>query len=249
MLKHVEITNKHGKTLRGYLDYPENFNGLLVIMYHGFTGNKTEHGGHFRDFSRLLSKHDIGSIRVDYSGNGESDGTFKDFTYDTLLSDANIILDYSKTLDNVNKICLLGFSMGGHVASYIASERSEEVDNLLLWSPSGNMLEVIKNIYEKYPKLENGNADFPNFEISKEMYESASKYKMYDRLDRFNKDVYIVHGKKDKAVDYLYGIKYQESFPNSKIYLIETAGHGYDNREDKKELFTQSLDFLKRLIK
>ena len=41
MIKHVELTNRNGKVLRGYMDMPENFNGELIIFYHGFTGNKT----------------------------------------------------------------------------------------------------------------------------------------------------------------------------------------------------------------
>ena len=47
MVKHIELINKQGMTLRGYLDYPDNFNGEIVVMYHGFTGNKTEHAKHF----------------------------------------------------------------------------------------------------------------------------------------------------------------------------------------------------------
>ena len=87
MIKNIEITNKEGKTLRGFLTMPENFSGDLVVMYHGFTGNKTEPAGHFRSLSRLLLVENMGSIRMDFSGNGESDGEFKDFTFDTLIAE------------------------------------------------------------------------------------------------------------------------------------------------------------------
>lgn len=245
MLRHVEITNKLGKILRGYLTYPDSFNGLIVIMYHGFTGNKTEHGGHFRDFSRLLAENNIASLRMDFYGNGESDGTFKDFTFDTMFSDANLIIDYARKIDGVKNISLLGFSMGGAVASYVAINRCDVIDNIILWSPAGNIVELIKNIYEKSPKLENGNADYPNFEISKEMDDSVSKYTMYENLERFTGRVLVIHGRKDLAVNYIYGIRYSVSFPNSFLHIIDTAGHGYDKREEKIELFNKSLDFLK----
>lgn len=245
MLKHVEIYNEWGKCLRGYLTIPDHFDGLIVIMFHGFTGNKTEHGGLFRDFSRLLEEHNIASLRMDFSGNGESDGSFKDFTFDTMMAEANMLIDYVKSLQEVKKISLLGFSMGGAIASYIATQRYREIDKLLLWSPAGNIKEIIKNKFEKSPKLDNGNADLGNFELSKEMYESINKYNMYDSLGLFSKPVFIVHGKKDIAVNYHYGIKYQEGFPNAKIHLIETAGHGYDRRTEKIELLKESLDFLK----
>ena len=53
MMKHVEIVNKDGKVLRGYYSDPENFNGDVVVCFHGFTGNKTEHACHFRNIARL----------------------------------------------------------------------------------------------------------------------------------------------------------------------------------------------------
>ena len=105
MLKHIEITNKEGRILRGYLTLPEQFNGDLVLMYHGFTGNKTEHAGHFRNLSRLLAAEKIASLRMDFSGNGESDGEFSDFTFDTLIAEANLMLDYAKTISDVKGSC------------------------------------------------------------------------------------------------------------------------------------------------
>lgn len=245
MLKHIEIITRENKVLRGYLTMPKPFNGLIVLMYHGFTGNKTEHGGHFRDFARLLETNNIASLRMDFSGNGESDGDFMEFTFDTLTNEANLLLDYVLKIEGVKEVSLLGYSMGGAVAAMVASERSQEVDKLILWSPAGNILDIIRNVYEKSPKLENGNADYGNFELSKEMYESVLKYKMYDRLDRFNKKVLIVHGKKDLAVNPMYGEKYNNEFSDSKIHFIDTAGHGYDRREEKLELFNESLKYLK----
>lgn len=246
MIKHIEVTNRFGETLRGYLTIPENFSGLLVLMYHGFTGNKTEHGGLFRDFSRLLEINQIASLRMDFSGNGESDGSFPDFTFDSLFEEAYLLLNVAKRINGVKKVSLLGFSMGGAVASIISSKHGDEINSLLLWSPAGNIIEKIRSLFENSPKLENGNANIPNFELSKAMYESLQKYKTYDNLALFQKEVFIVHGKKDIAVNIEYGIKYQTAFPNAKIHIIESAGHGYDRKEEKEELFNKSLDFLKR---
>lgn len=245
MIRHYEIINRDGRTLRGYLTVPEEFSGKIVVMYHGFTGNKTEHGGLFRDFSRLLSENHFGSLRMDYAGNGESDGCFCDFTFDTLMSDANLMLDAAKIVSGVTGIILMGYSMGGAVAALIGANRSDEVDKILLWSPAGNINEVIRNAFEKSEKLENGNADYPNFEISQQLVESASRYTMYDHLERFTKKVLIIHGRKDPAVSYLYGVRYSVGFPDSHLYLLDNAGHGYDRRTDKAELFVKSLEFLK----
>lgn len=245
MLKHIELKNKDGKTLRGYLNFPVDCNGILVLMYHGFTGNKTEHGGHFRDFARLLANNNIASLRMDFSGNGESDGSFPDFTFDTMISEAHLLLDYCLQLEGVKEVVLLGFSMGGAIAAYIASKRPQDVSKLLLWSPAGNIVDLIKRRFENNKKLENGNVDLGNFELSKEMYASLDNYDLHSDLDNYKKLVYIIHGKKDLAVDYSIGEDYARRFSNSKIRIIESAGHGYDRREEKQELLNESLKFLK----
>ncbi len=245
MMKHIEIVNKEGRILRGYLTLPEDFNGDLVLMYHGFTGNKTEHACHFRNLSRLLVEEKIASLRMDFSGNGESDGEFKDFTFDTLMAEANLILDYAKTVPDVKRVILLGFSMGGAVAAMIAAKRYQEIDKMVLWSPAGTILEKIKKAFENGTKLENGNVMMGTFELSKEMVESVNRYDTYQGIENFKKPVLIIHGRKDLAVNYLVSATYSVRFFNSHLFYINEAGHGYDNLADRNELYQRTLEFLK----
>ncbi len=245
MLKHIEITNKEGRILRGYLTLPEEFNGDLVLMYHGFTGNKTEHAGHFRNLSRLLAAEKIASLRMDFSGNGESDGEFSDFTFDTLIAEANLMLDYAKTISDVKRVMLLGFSMGGAVAAMVAAKRYQEIDKMVLWSPAGNILEKIKKAFESGIKLENGNVMMGTFELSKAMVESVNRYDVYQGIENFKKPVLIIHGRKDLAVNYLISAIYSVRFFNSHLFYLNEAGHGYDSLADRKELYQRTLEFLK----
>ena len=245
MLKHIEITNKEGRILRGYLTLPEEFNGDLVLMYHGFTGNKTEHAGHFRNLSRLLAAEKIASLRMDFSGNGESDGEFSDFTFDTLIAEANLMLDYAKTISDVKRVMLLGFSMGGAVAAMVAAKRYQEIDKMVLWSPAGNILEKIKKAFESGNKLENGNVMMGTFELSKAMVESVNRYDVYQGIENFKKPVLIIHGRKDLAVNYLISAIYSVRFFNSHLFYLNEAGHGYDSLTDREELYQRTLEFLK----
>ena len=106
MVEHVEIVNKDGRVLRGYLHIPMNFRGDVVVFFHGFTGNKTEHDGHFRNMARHLEYYGIASLRMDFSGNGESDGEFYDFTYDTMLPEALQMVEYAKSVDGFKRLIL-----------------------------------------------------------------------------------------------------------------------------------------------
>ncbi len=245
MVKHIEIVNKDGKTLRGYYDEPVNFNGDVVVMFHGFTGNKTEHACHFRNMSRILSENGIGSLRLDFSGNGESDGDFNDFTYDTALAEALQIVEYAEKLEGFKRLILLGFSMGGAFAAQIASMIKTRCHKLVLWSPAGNIDVLIRNCFEKSPKLENGNAQYGNFELSKEMYESCNRWHPFENLGDYENKVLIIHGRSDQSVPCLYSARYAVSFKNSHLYYIDGARHGYDAIEHREKLYNLTLEFLK----
>ena len=244
-MKHIEIKSYAGKILRGYLHLPAINTGNIVIMFHGFTGNKTEHGGHFRDLSRLLEINNIASLRMDFSGNGESDGTFRDFTFSSMTSEANQLLDYVQGLAGIKNIILLGYSMGGALAAWLAGKRVNEISKLVLWSPAGNINEMIKHKYEVTPKLSNGDADCGSYPLSMEMYKSLADYNLLENVNNFNKPVYIIHGKKDMAVNYEVSLKYEKLYPNAVLHLIDSAGHGYDRSGEKDELLKKTYDFVR----
>lgn len=244
MIKHVELTNRNGKVLRGYMDMPENFNGELVIFYHGFTGNKTEHAKHFLNFSRIISKYGYASLRMDFSGNGESDGDFPDFTMDTMMQEAEEMIESSFKIPGVKKLSLLGFSMGGGVACYMSGKYGNKISKLILWSPAHNINDIIKRRFESAPKLENGNAKHGTFEISVDMYESLYKYNPLENVSKFTNPVMIIQGKKDLSVEYMNSVRLSVLYPNCRLHINPTAGHGYDDFAERDDLYKQSLNFL-----
>lgn len=247
MIKHVELVNNFGKTLRGYLDCPDNFNGELIVMFHGFTGNKSEHAYHFRNISRILSTNGFASLRLDFSGNGESDGEFKEFTFNTMLDEAKQIIDYAFNLPNVKEVSLLGFSMGGGISTIMAQIYGNKISKLILWSPAGNILEHIKKYFENGIELENGNKIISNyFELSKEMYESVCnpKYHPMADLSHYTNPVLLVHGRDDLAVNYLISMQYAVKFYNSLVHIIDGCGHGYDKISHRDELYKKTIEFV-----
>lgn len=244
MIKHVEIVNKNGNILRGYLDMPNDFNGDVVVMFHGFTGNKTEHAKHFLNFSRIISKYGFASLRMDFYGNGESDGEFSDFTMDTLMSDAEIIINSAFNIPNVKKVTLLGFSMGGGVSTYMSQKFGNKISKIILWSAAININDIISRAFEKSPKLGNGNAQYGTFEISQAMNDSLYKYNPIADISKFTNPVLLVHGKCDKSVDYMNSFRTTELYYNSRLHIVPTAGHGYDAVSERDDLYKTSLEFL-----
>ena len=242
MTKHVEIENIKGFNLRGYLELPENAK-KIVVMYHGFTGNKTEHNGHFRNLARLLAKVGVASIRMDYHGNGESDGEFSDFTFLDAVDDAKRILEYAHNVEGIEEVAILGFSFGGGLAGLIAND--ENCDQLVLISAAANMPQLTLNKYEGWRKLENGNVYFNGFELSKDFGNGLIGRNMYENTSKLTKPVLVIQARNDQAVPYLYGVKYAVSYKNSRLHIVKDAGHGYDSLENATELYEKVVEFLK----
>ncbi|HHU55196.1 MAG TPA: alpha/beta hydrolase [Acholeplasmataceae bacterium] len=240
MIKHVEIINKKGKVLRGYLDHPEGAE-KIVVMFHGYTGNKTEHNGHFRSLSRDLSAEKIASLRMDYSCNGESDGEFSEFLFNDALDDALLMLDYA--FSKFQNVIVLGFSMGGLIATLLCNKRP--ISKLLLWSPASDLYTKLRKRFDEANKLDDGSMYIPGFIITESLVESMKGYDPFKEAEKFTNPVMIIHGREDLAVNYLTSVKYGSYFQNANLHLIDKCGHGYDRYHEKVELFSKSLNFIK----
>ncbi|MFA6890028.1 MAG: alpha/beta fold hydrolase [Bacilli bacterium] len=242
MIQHTEIINKHNRALRGYLTLP-NEATRIVVMFHGYTGNKTEHNGYFRTMSRLLNQEGIASLRMDYSCNGESDGEFYEFSYREAIEDAKLMLHTASEIPGIKTVSLLGFSMGGAIAALVCNEIS--IDRLLLWSPAGSMYQKMKERFDATPKMDNGHVFSAGFELAGSLVDSMANIDPFQECGLFQKPVLIIHGRDDKAVPYLTGVTYAVKFPNSLLHIVSGSGHGYDEESSKIELLEKSITFLK----
>lgn len=220
MKTYVELT-VNSEIMRGY-HYQTN-SDKLVVMFHGFTGNKTESGYMFRKLSDRLVKENIDSIRFDYLGSGESDGLFSEMTLDHLITQAKTVLEYSNS-HNYKEIIILGFSMGGALALNLL----QGANKAILISPAISFF--AKQDKNNYPVLENGNYDLNGYELNKNLFDSFD-IDYFTLAAQYNNPVLIIQGEKDLAVDPKGSIKLQSSFKNAEILMIKDASHVYQNRE------------------
>ncbi|GAA0327481.1 alpha/beta hydrolase [Bacillus carboniphilus] len=240
-----------GLTLRGIAHKPEirgKSHFPVVILFHGFTGNKLESNLMFVQFARELNKHGIGAVRFDFSGSGESDGYFADMTFSKEVCEGEHILAFTETLDwvDTNQIMLNGFSMGGAVAALVAGKSPNKIKKLCLWSPAGNMNEKAELYFSQFRQLPNGNVDIGGFELGRGFLEDLKGRNLYEGITSYQNQVIIIHGGDDQVVPPLIGEKYLEAYKENdvKFHVIEGANHTYAAVGWKAELFKRSIDFL-----
>ncbi|MFP4478070.1 MAG: alpha/beta hydrolase [Candidatus Izemoplasmatales bacterium] len=224
--------------MRGISNTGEN--DECVIMFHGFTGNKSETNRIFYKIDNLLEKNNISSIRFDWYGHGESDLDLSILTMNLLLKQASQIIEDAKK--RFKKIYLLGFSMGGAIAINMLHFLPEK---LILISPATNMVELIKNMFDVRDKIEGGFIDLNGSKLNRKFLESCKILEYKEKLSAYDKPVLLIHGTCDMAVPISYSCDLKTYIKVGKFLEVEGADHGYSKIEFMNSVFSSILDFLK----
>ena len=118
------------KNPRGDISYSgwdsKNESKDLIVLIHGTGAHKKwwdPIAPHFRDCSNIVA--------IDLPGMGDSSFrdsyAIKDFG-ECIVS----VIEKEKTKKNITNIFIIGHSLGGHVAGYIASERKDLINNIII---------------------------------------------------------------------------------------------------------------------
>lgn len=107
----------------------------LVVLCHGFTGNRGG-DGHFAPLAQDLAAQGIASVRLDLPGCGDSAEPYTAYTLANMAADVDSVIEYMRTTYGVGKAALVGHSMGGRLASLYPQRGQYDVAALVLWSPA-----------------------------------------------------------------------------------------------------------------
>jgi dienelactone hydrolase len=137
-----------GQKVVGTLNLPDGVEKPpVVLLLHGFTGSRDELAipavkeGVFRRAARMWAGRGIASLRIDFRGNGDSEGAFADMTLGGQVKDALAALDFLAAEGEVDKdrMALVGWSMGGAVGAAVAGRTTHRLTSVSLWAPGTNM--------------------------------------------------------------------------------------------------------------
>ena len=109
-----------------------------VLMLHGFTGQRLEPHRLFLLLSRQFAEAGIASLRFDFRGSGESEGTFDQMTVAREVEDVVAAYHVLKSRPEVDgsRLGLMGLSMGGMVSALSVAQPGLEFKALSLWAPA-----------------------------------------------------------------------------------------------------------------
>ncbi|XP_004507941.1 uncharacterized protein [Cicer arietinum] len=242
------IPNKHGEKLVGILH--DSGNKEIVILCHGFRSSKESNT--IVNLAAALEKAGISSFRFDFSGNGESDGSFQ---YGHYWREADDLYAVTQHFHESNRLvtAILGHSKGGGVVLLYASKYHDVKAVVNLSGRYDLKAGVEERLGQDYMERirEDGFID-----VKRPGSSSEYRVTLESLLDRLNTNMHeaclqidkecrvlTVHGSSDTVISVEDASEFAKIIPNHRLHIIEGADHSYTNHQD--ELASQVVNFIK----
>ena len=200
----VEFLNARGKRLRGMIHRPAGTRGGApgVIFFHGFTGDRMESHWLFIKCARALASEGIASLRFDFYGSGESEGSFHEATLQSEIADARAAVRFMQRQKGIDagRLGLCGLSLGGCVAACVAPASGAKA--LVLWSAVAHpaILQQLSKKLGKPAPNHPGDFEYDARRISARFLKDVAKVDPLAAIRRFKKPTQIIHPGKDGTV-------------------------------------------------
>ncbi|CAJ2638022.1 unnamed protein product [Trifolium pratense] len=245
----IIIPNKNGEKLVGIL-HQSGTTTDVVILSHGFHSSKDTKL--ILNLADALEKAQISSFRFDFSGNGESEGSFQNGKYWTQVDDLRSVIQHFRESNRVIR-AIVGHSKGGVIVLLYASKYHDvkTVVNLsgrydlkagIEQSLGKNYLERIRK--EGFIDVKTRSGSF-SYRVTEESLMEVLGTNLDQICSRIDKEcrVLTIHGSSDKINSVQHAHKFDKIIPNHKLHIIEGADHPYNNHQD--ELSSIVVSFIK----
>ena len=236
--------------------YPKDFNPEtdscpMVILMHGIFSCKDYPP--MPGIAKALAGEGIASVAIDFGGHGKSQGKKINMTIEKELQEAQAVWDYVRGLPGISGISLLGHSQGGVIASMLAGRlaaKGESPESVILMAPGSVIKDACQAGHFFSNDFDPKNPPeyikcFGFYKVGREYMLSSQEFDIYGTSAQFEGPVCIIHGTEDGIVPLWCSEKYDSTYANSTLHLIEGENHLMVSH--LKETNRIILDFLKSL--
>lgn len=228
-----------GNIMRGFHDNASS--DTVAIITHGIGGNKLGHKFIFKQFADYCVYNNISVLRYDFVGTGESDGLFEDTRHSDQVNQVKKIIDYAEQLGYKN-IVLCSTTIGCY-SVWHAGKDDSRINAFVNWNSIFN--------YDRYEQGHRSRASEDGSIQMKGIYTKPSYVEDLSILDRkvpqHDVPVLILQGELDGECEFNdardtcaeYGWNYK---------VIENGNHLWEGIEVRKNLFSETVNFIKDII-
>lgn len=251
-----EIKKGNNIILRGVLNAPDDFDEVkkypTVIYFHGFADDRN--GLQFMNIqnSKFLTTNDYIVFRFDFSGCGESDGSFFDINLTREIEEAKLIHDFVTNFDFVDKdnIFWKGHSMGGAVAIVASSYKKPKA--MSLFSPAADfskeensLIDSIMNAFKSSYIKKDGD-DVGGLKVGETFINDVLTYDLYEEAKKYNGPVEIIRGDEDDIISKESNLKLRDSFKDATYMEVEGTDHTFSDFDQRLESFKLMHEFFEK---
>ncbi|KAI5415189.1 hypothetical protein KIW84_040586 [Lathyrus oleraceus] len=244
----VIIPNKYGNKLVGILH--EAGTKEIVILCHGLRASKEDII--MTQLAAALENAGISSFRFDFTGNGESEGSFEFGIYWREVDDIHSVVQHFHEA-NRRVLAIIGHSKGASAVLLYASKYHDVktvanlsgrydlktgLENLL----GKNFLERIRKEGFIELKTKSGSVDY---RITEESLKDRLNINMQETCLHIGKECRFltIHGDADTIIPVGDAFEFAKILPNHKLHIVEGADHVYTDH--LAELASIVVDFMK----
>ena len=246
--KKVLIQSKSGSPLHSvlYLHGDDSIKESIVIMCHGFTGDKYE-WGRFPEMAKRCNQEGYDGLIFDFSGSGENER--EPITIAKQFLDLESVYKWVKS-EGYNKTAVLGLSLGGLTT---LGANLSDVDAYVFWAPV-TFLHTTNDQASWFKDISNGPVEIPTsgesgpIVIDMSFVIEFGKFRVKSALKNLNKPTLIVQGTMDESVPHELTRKAFKVIPENKrneLVEIEGAGHDFEGEHLEKFINT-TIQWLKK---
>jgi len=198
----VSFKNLDGVSLSGRLDFPIGTKPkAYVIFAHCFTCSKNLKS--VDRISRAFTQAGMALLRFDFTGLGQSDGSFADTNFSSNLSDLQSAYDFLSENYEAPQI-LVGHSLGGAAVLHVASsmDRVKAVATIGAPATPEHVTHLLKNGRESLEKEGEAEVNIGgrSFKMKKQFLDDLEKRESRGVIKQLNRALLIIHSPQDQIV-------------------------------------------------
>jgi pimeloyl-ACP methyl ester carboxylesterase len=227
--------------------------GKVVILCHGFTGHRIEGRRLFVRLARRLVESGLAVCTFDYRGNGESTGEFEAMSVTSLLEDANAAVEFlqKQTGPAPLRLGVLGYSMGGLVASYLARDRPGAIQAVVLWAAVACSSKVLRGFLGCSVPEALQRYEFPverdGWRLGRRFLEELDETCSSKALADARVPTLVLHAQDDKTVSVDNATEFRLNLKSAgvehEVEILRRGGHGFIVQHIEENLFEKTTAY------
>ncbi len=250
-MKEVPIILKvKGKQIVGMLHLPNRKNAPVIIMCHGWSGNKLGvWNAFFVKAAREFSKNGFAALRFDFRGSGDSEGKWEDQTTTTMLEDLNAIISHVLKIPEINKekIGLVGHSQGGRII-LLKTAFDKRIKCLVTWAARTDLKYFWGEGWIDDSKLRERIYD--DYKVTQKWVKDDLKYSVSKSIRKIRVPICVVHGDIDYDVPLSEAYKiFKFGNKPKKLHVVKGLNHVFSGVKIQRNVIQITLNWFKRWLK